>query len=214
MPRLAETSGQRNFAEDGISRKAARVIVFTTSKYGGLELDHFAAVQGYGWLQYLLGHLRCQYGTGKSMKMLIEFTQLECGCITPVFKMEYKEHMTTILTHNWVTEIWAYLSLFKGQLDTIRLWTTKKQRGGDQAVMEISVRIGQFLACETKELNRSHTFLQALFVSDIAEVNSKEIPPGKIGQVVQIQEHYLGMASPTNTNEVDSMEENHWDHVA
>jgi hypothetical protein len=41
--------------------------------------------QGFGWLQDLMGHLRCQYGMGKLMKMLIEFTQLEFGSMAPVF---------------------------------------------------------------------------------------------------------------------------------
>jgi hypothetical protein len=32
----------------GINRKAPRAVVFGTSKYGGFELDHLAAVQGFG----------------------------------------------------------------------------------------------------------------------------------------------------------------------
>jgi hypothetical protein len=42
----------------GINRKAPRALVFGTSKYGGFELDHLAAVQGFGWIQYLMGQLR------------------------------------------------------------------------------------------------------------------------------------------------------------
>jgi hypothetical protein len=38
----------------GINRKAPRAVVFGTSKYGGFKLDHLAAVQGFGWLQYLM----------------------------------------------------------------------------------------------------------------------------------------------------------------
>jgi hypothetical protein len=35
----------------GIVRKAARKVVFVTSKYGGLGLDHLATIQNYSRLQ-------------------------------------------------------------------------------------------------------------------------------------------------------------------
>jgi hypothetical protein len=41
----------------GINRKAPRTVLFGTSKYGGFELAHLAAVQELGWIQYLMGHL-------------------------------------------------------------------------------------------------------------------------------------------------------------
>jgi hypothetical protein len=40
----------------GINRNTKRDVVFGTTKYGGLGLAHLAALQGYGQLQYLLGH--------------------------------------------------------------------------------------------------------------------------------------------------------------
>jgi hypothetical protein len=91
----------------GINRKSPRVVVFKTSKYGGFEMDHLAVVQGFGWIQYLMCHIRYQDGTGKLMQMLIEFTQLGCGILEPIFIMDYHKYMTRILTRNWVTEIWA-----------------------------------------------------------------------------------------------------------
>jgi hypothetical protein len=84
----------------GINKHDSCVIIFTRSKYGGLELDHLAVVQGFGWLQYIMVHLRCQGGTGTLMKTLVEFTQLECVCLTPVFELDHEEYMTTILTRN------------------------------------------------------------------------------------------------------------------
>jgi hypothetical protein len=74
----------------GINRKAPNTVVFGASSYGGFELDHLAAVQGFGWLQYLMGHLRGQDGTGKLVQMLIELTQLECGSLEPIFTLEYE----------------------------------------------------------------------------------------------------------------------------
>jgi hypothetical protein len=41
----------------GINRKAARDVVFGTSQFGGLGMDHLATLQGRSRLQYLLGHI-------------------------------------------------------------------------------------------------------------------------------------------------------------
>jgi hypothetical protein len=41
----------------GINCKDPRAVVFVKSKYGGFELDHLDVVQGFGWIQYLMGHL-------------------------------------------------------------------------------------------------------------------------------------------------------------
>jgi hypothetical protein len=64
----------------GIARSVPRKVVFGTKQYGGIGLTHLAALQGNSRLQYLLGHLRCGYTTGEFMQMLLEYTQLECGC--------------------------------------------------------------------------------------------------------------------------------------
>jgi hypothetical protein len=55
----------------GISRSAPRKVVFGTTQYDGLGLTHLAD---------LLGSLRCGDTTGELIHMLLEYTQLECGC--------------------------------------------------------------------------------------------------------------------------------------
>jgi folate-dependent tRNA-U54 methylase TrmFO/GidA len=87
----------------GIHRKTARTVVFGTSKYGGLGLDHLAAVQGFAQLQYLIGSLRTQDTTGDLYQMLLEYTQLECGTDTPILEAEFTTYEPTILTKNWIT---------------------------------------------------------------------------------------------------------------
>jgi hypothetical protein len=68
----------------GINRNTARSVVFGTRNYGGLGLDHLAAVQGFGQLQYLIGSLQTQDTTGDLYQILLEYTQLECGTATPI----------------------------------------------------------------------------------------------------------------------------------
>jgi hypothetical protein len=63
----------------GINRNTKREVVFGTTKYGGLGLAHLVAVQGYGQLQYLLGHFMSDDTSGTLYRILMEFTQLECG---------------------------------------------------------------------------------------------------------------------------------------
>jgi hypothetical protein len=64
----------------GIARSAPRTVIFGTTQFGGLELNHLAAMQGHTLLQYLLGHLRCGDAIGRLMQMLLAYTQLECSC--------------------------------------------------------------------------------------------------------------------------------------
>jgi hypothetical protein len=63
----------------GVNRNTARNLVFGTSKYGGLGLDHLDAVKGFAQLQYLIGSLRTQDTTGDLYQMLLEYTELEFG---------------------------------------------------------------------------------------------------------------------------------------
>jgi hypothetical protein len=63
-----------------IARLDPRAIIFGTAQVGGLGLTHLSAMQGHTRLQYLLDHLRCGDATGRLMQMILEYTQLECGC--------------------------------------------------------------------------------------------------------------------------------------
>jgi hypothetical protein len=84
----------------GITSKATISVVFGTPRYGGIGLDHLAAVQSHGQLQYLLGHLRCKDTTGKLIRMMMEFTQMECGCTGNVFEQSYKQYAGAIIDEN------------------------------------------------------------------------------------------------------------------
>jgi hypothetical protein len=76
----------------GIARSAPRVVVFGTAKFGGIGIMHLAALQGHIILQYLLGNLRCGYATGRFVQMLLEYTQLECGCRGNLLAQDYDKY--------------------------------------------------------------------------------------------------------------------------
>jgi hypothetical protein len=89
----------------GIRGKAHRSVVFGIAQFGGLGLEHLAAYQGHNRLQYLMGHLRCNITTGKIMRSILDYTQLECGCSGNVFEEDYKTYSGVLLTENWITGI-------------------------------------------------------------------------------------------------------------
>jgi hypothetical protein len=94
----------------GIARSAPRKVVFGTKQYGGLGLTHLAALQGNIRIQYLIGHLRCGDTTGELMQILLEYTQLECGCRGNPLQQDYKNYEGLLLNKNWITKVWGHLS--------------------------------------------------------------------------------------------------------
>jgi hypothetical protein len=94
-----------------VNKNTSRIVVFGTSKYGGLGLDHLTVVQRFGQLQYLIGSLRTQDTTVDLYQMILAYTQLEYGTVTPKLEAEFPRYEQTILTKNWITECWRYLSL-------------------------------------------------------------------------------------------------------
>jgi hypothetical protein len=97
----------------GVNRNTSMHMVSGTCKYGGLGLDHLAAVQGFTQIQYLIGSLRTHDTTGDLYQILPEYTQLECGTTIPILEAYFSRYEQIILTKNWFTECWISLSLCK-----------------------------------------------------------------------------------------------------
>jgi hypothetical protein len=93
----------------GIVRSAPRKVVIGTKQYGSLGLTHLAELQGNNRLQYLLGHLRYGDTTCELMQMLLEYTQLECGCRGNPLLQDYKNYECLLLNKKWITEVWGHL---------------------------------------------------------------------------------------------------------
>jgi hypothetical protein len=117
-------------------------VVFGTSKNVGLGLYHLDAVQGLGQLQYLIGILWTQDITGDMYQMLLEYTQLECGIATPILEANFGRYEHAILTKNWITECWRYLSLCNAKVTISGLWELTKGRIRDVALMDEFTRQG------------------------------------------------------------------------
>jgi hypothetical protein len=83
-----------------ITSKPPRAVVSGMARYGGMGLDHLTAEQIHGQLRYLLGHIRCQDTTGQLIHMMMEFTQMECGCMGKVLEQSYKQYAGSIIDKN------------------------------------------------------------------------------------------------------------------
>jgi hypothetical protein len=82
----------------GIDRNTKIEVVFGTTKYGGLGRTHLAAVQGYGQLQYILGHLRSDDTSGTLYRILMEFAQLKCGMEKEILSCDFDKYEYNIFT--------------------------------------------------------------------------------------------------------------------
>jgi hypothetical protein len=121
----------------GINRTTKREVVFGTTKYGGLGLDHLAEVKGYGKLQYLLGRLRSDDTSGTLYRILMEYTHMECGMEEEILICDFDKYEKNILTPNWITERWRLLQKCDATIETTGTWKLLRGRKGDVALMEV-----------------------------------------------------------------------------
>jgi hypothetical protein len=159
----------------GITSKAPRSVVFGMARYGGIGLDHLAAVQSRGQLQYLLGHICCKDTTGQLIRMMMEFTQMEYGCTGNVFEQSYKQYSGAIIDENWITTIWAHLERCKATVKLTGMLKPTHGRENDNATMEKITASGRFRPVEMREINRCRLYLQVFFTSDIADNIGKNL---------------------------------------
>jgi hypothetical protein len=86
----------------GITSKAPRSVVFGTARYEGIGINHLAAVQNHGQLEYLIGHLRCKDTTGQLIRMMMEFTHIHrlfklcTDILTPVVDSSFSKNTAII----------------------------------------------------------------------------------------------------------------------
>jgi hypothetical protein len=120
----------------GIARSAPRAVVFGTSQFGGMGLTHLAALQGHTRLQYLMGHIRCGDATGSLIQMLLEYTQLECGCRGNPLAQDSNDYSALLINTNWITEVWEHTQSCKAKVEIDGLCQPTENRVQDIAITE------------------------------------------------------------------------------
>jgi hypothetical protein len=89
---------------------APGAVIFGTAQFGCLGITHLAAMQGHTRLQYLLGYLQCGDATGRLIQMVLEYTQLECGCHGNPLVHYYNNYSALLINTNWITEVWEHIN--------------------------------------------------------------------------------------------------------
>jgi hypothetical protein len=158
----------------GININTARTVVFGTSKYGVLGLDHMYVVQGFAQLQYLIGSLRTQDTMGDLYQMLLEYTQLECDTDTLILEADFTTYQPEILTKKWITEWWRYISLCKATMAITGIWAPTKARQGDTELMDEFIK-QDMTDSQLKDGNRCRVYLQSFHISDITDLAGNTI---------------------------------------
>jgi hypothetical protein len=159
----------------GISRTAPRSVVFGTAQYRGLGLTHLAALQGHTCLHYLLGHLPCGDATGRLMQMLLEYTQIECGCRGNPLTQDYNNYSALLINTNWIIEVLEHLQTCKAKLEIDGLWKRTENRERDIVIMESLIASGRFKNKDLKEINYLRIYLQVFYLSDITNIKGNNI---------------------------------------
>jgi hypothetical protein len=106
--------------------------------------------------------------------MLLEYTQLECGTDTPILEADFTTYEPAILTKNWITECWRYISLCKATVAITGLWAPAKARQGDTALMDEFLKQDMTYS-QVKDVNRCRIYLQVFHVSDITDLAGNTI---------------------------------------
>jgi hypothetical protein len=132
-------------------------------------LTHLAAVQGYGQLQYLLGHLRSDDTSGTLYRILMELIRLECGMEQDISSCDFDKYEKNILTQNWITECWRFLKQCDATIQTTGTWKPLQGRKGDVARMEVFAN-NNFIAKEMEDINRCRMYLQVFYLSDVTDI--------------------------------------------
>jgi hypothetical protein len=109
--------------------------------------------------------------------MMMEFTQMECGCTGNVFEQSYKQYAGAIVDENWATSIWAHHERCEAKVKITGLWKPKYGRENDNAIMETITASGMFRPVEIREINICRLYLQVFYTSDIADNSGKTLEP-------------------------------------
>jgi hypothetical protein len=109
--------------------------------------------------------------------MMMEFTQMECGCTVNVLEQSYKQYAGSIINKKWITAIWLHLERYEATVKVTGIWKPTHGRGEDSAIMEAATASGRFKPSEIQEINIFRLYLQVFLTSDITDNSGKNLEP-------------------------------------
>jgi hypothetical protein len=112
-----------------------------------------------------MDHLRCNSTTGKLMRSMLDYTQLECGCTRNVLEQDYGRYSRVLMTEKWITGIWEHLHLCNSTVKITAKWKAPPNFQNNVAVMEALTETEEF---STKDINHCRIYLRVFYISDIS----------------------------------------------
>jgi hypothetical protein len=107
--------------------------------------------------------------------VLLEYTQLECGCRGNPLAQDYKNYSALLINTNWITEVCEHLYTCKTTVDVDGLWKPEANREHDTVIMETLIASGRFTNKELKDINYCRIYLQYLFIYDTTSLEGNTI---------------------------------------
>jgi hypothetical protein len=112
--------------------------------------------------------------------MLMEYTQLECGCRGNTLAQDYTNYSAFLINTKWIMEVWEHLQTCKAKVEIDGLWQPTENRVQDIVIMESLIASGIFTNKELKEINYCRIYLQAFYLSDITNIKGNKIEAGRV----------------------------------
>jgi hypothetical protein len=109
------------------------------------------------------------------VQMLLEYTQLECGCCGNPLAQYFNNYSALLIKTNWLTEVWEHLHTCKVTDEVDGLWQPEANIEQDTVIMETLIASGRFTNKELKDINYCCMYLQALFISYIMNLEGNKI---------------------------------------
>jgi hypothetical protein len=109
------------------------------------------------------------------MQMLLEYTQLECGCRGNPLAQDYNKYSSLLINTNYITEVWEHLQTCKAKVEIDGVWQPTENRVHDIVIMKTLIASCRFTNKDLKEINYCCIYLQAFYLSDIIHIKGNKI---------------------------------------
>ena len=147
-----------------VCRTAPAALVHGPTEYGGMEIKNIHTLQGIAHIKALLEEASQDTATGKLMRNLAEYHQLECGMEEDLFHLPY-ELMKECMTDTWMKNTMEFAST--SDIEVKPIFTPLiKWCDNDSFLMSDAINAG-FTGKALAAINRYRMHLKAVTLSDI-----------------------------------------------
>ena len=155
-----------------VCRTAPSALVHGPTEYGGMDIKNIHTLQGIAHIKALLEEASQDTATGKLMRNLAEYHQLECGMEEYLFHLPY-DLMKECMTDTWMKNTTEFAS--KTDIEVRPIFSPLiKWCENDSFLMSDAINAG-FTGKELAAINRCRMHMKAVTLSDITSDRGSRI---------------------------------------